>query len=169
MIVSGMVGSARLPAALSTLPLVLCSGVEHQSGCLSLLSVGPGGVNERDLLLNGALQVYDNLPNLSGCHSSSARSGIGQLHGFRGRLGLLAFPSCLSPGPGPGRWCKVFRCVDHCASSLGCGGKGLGSPRGCHPSGISSRSAHNTIILYRNSVNHREVPFLSRSLVRHVQ
>ena len=98
---------------------------------------GPGGVNERGLLLNGALQVYDNLPNLSGCHSSSAGSGIGQLHGFRGRVGLIAFHSCMSPGLDRGRWCKVFRYVDPCSTSRGCGGKGLGSSRGWvrHPSG----------------------------------
>ncbi|KAJ9480484.1 hypothetical protein VN97_g13084, partial [Penicillium thymicola] len=89
-----------------------------------------------------------NLPNLSGCHSSSAGSGIGQFHGFRGRVGLLAFHSCMSPGPDRGRWCKVFCSDDPCASSRGCGGKGLGSPRGWvrHSSGVSSRSAHNTII-----------------------
>jgi hypothetical protein len=69
---------------------------------------GPGDVNERGLLLNDALQVYDNLPNVSGCPSSSAGSGIGQFHGFRGRVGLLAFHSCKSPGPDRGRWCKVF-------------------------------------------------------------
>ncbi|KZN94134.1 hypothetical protein EN45_043230 [Penicillium chrysogenum] len=91
---------------------------------------GPGGVNERGLLLDGVLQVYDNLPNLSGCHSSSAGSGIGQFHGLRGRVGLLAFHSCMSPGPDRGRWCKVFCYDDPRASPRGCGGKGLGSPRG---------------------------------------
>ncbi|KAJ9480665.1 hypothetical protein VN97_g12876, partial [Penicillium thymicola] len=82
------------------------------------------------------------LPNLSGCPSSSAGSGIGQFPGFRGRVGLLAFHSCMSPGPDRGRWCKVFRYVDPCASSRDCGGKGLGSPRGW----VRQAHNHNRII-----------------------
>jgi hypothetical protein len=36
---------------------------------------------------------------------------------LRGRVGLLAFHSCMSSGPDRGRWCKVFRYVDPCVSS----------------------------------------------------
>jgi hypothetical protein len=74
-----------------------------------------------------SLRGTNNLPNLSGCHSSRVGSGVGQLHGFRDRVSLLAFHSYMSPGSDRGRWCKGFRYVDPCASSCGCGGKRLGS------------------------------------------
>ena len=117
--------------------------------------LSPGRLYERRLLVDGVLHVFDNLPDLFGCHSSAAGSGIGRLHGFRGRVGLFAFHLCMSPGPDCGRWLKVFLYADPCASSRICGGKVLGSPPGWvrHPSGVSSRSAHNTIMLYRNNIN----------------